>query len=156
MKAIWAVLSRAMRLKNFEISGSIGLQTENLYWDIHNFGDFQGLELIPAQDAIVMKWSALRRDNPWGYPENRFSGMNLYFDELLFLKISPRDWEMPFTEDSCVSHILKVDPNVQHDDPFFRTRKVWGDDDDFRLVFLFHSARSIEIESETVELVPVG
>jgi hypothetical protein len=144
-----------MRFKNFEITGWIELRTGNLYWDVHNFADFGGLELNPANDAVIMKWTVPKRDNPWGCYENKFSGMNLYFDDLQFLKIGPRDPDMPFTEDACVSHILKVDPNIQHDDPFIRARKVWGPDEPYRLVFLFQSARVIELESKTVELIPV-
>ena len=46
-----------MRLKNFEVSGWIELQTGNLFWDIHNSAEFEGLELVSAYDAVVMKWS---------------------------------------------------------------------------------------------------
>ena len=144
-----------MRLKNFEITGSIELCSGQLYWDIHNFADFEGLELLPANDAVVMKWTVPKRDNPWGCFENKHSGMNLYFDDLQYLKITARDPQMPFTEDACVAHILKVDPSVQHDDPFMRTRKIWDPDTPFRLVFLFQSARVIELEAGTVELIPL-
>jgi hypothetical protein len=144
-----------MNLKNFVISGSVQLQTGNLYWDIHNSAYFEGLELIPANDAVVMKWTVPKVENPWGCRENKSSGMKLYFDDLKFLKVNPRDPEMPFTEDACVRFILKVDPDIDHEDPFMRTRKMWGPNDRFRLVFLFQSARQIELESETVELIPV-
>jgi len=144
-----------MRLKNFEISGSVQFHSDNLYWDIHNSADFEGLELLPAYDAVVMRWTAPKRANPWGRPGNNSSGMKLYFDNLQFLKISPRDPDMPFTEDGCVSHILKVDPNIQHDDPFMRSWKNWGPGDSFRLVSQFQSGRTVEIESETVEFIPI-
>ena len=144
-----------MKLKNFTIAGSVELQTGNLFWDMHNFASFEGLELIPANDAVVMKWIVPNRNNPWGCRENTFSGMKLYFDDLQLLRVGPRDQEMPFTEDACVSHILKVDPLVQHDDPFMRTRNVWGTDDRFCLMFLFQSLRVIELESKTVELIPI-
>jgi|SRR5208282_3155920 len=144
-----------MKLKNFAIAGSVELQTGNLFWDMHNFASFEGLELIPANDAVVMKWTVPNRSNPWGCQENTFSGMRLYFGDLQLLRVSPRDPEMPFTEDDCVSHILKVDPEIQDDDPFMRTRNIWGSDDRFRLVFLFQSARVIELESKTVELIPI-
>jgi hypothetical protein len=144
-----------MRLKNFEISGFIELQSDNLFWDIHNSADFEGLELLPAYNAVVMKWTVPKRANPWGRPGNNSSGMKLYFDDLLFLKVSPRDPDMPFTEDGCVSHILKVDPNIQHDDPFMRTRTNWAPGDFFRLALLFQSGRVIEIESGTAELIPI-
>ena len=81
--------------------------------------------------------------------------MKLYFDDLLFLMVGPRDPDMPFTEDGCVSHILKVDPNIDHGDPFMRARENWAPGDSFRLAFLFQSGRVIEIESETVELMPI-
>jgi hypothetical protein len=144
-----------MRLKNFEISGSVQFQSDNLYWDIHNSAEFEGLELLPAYDAVVLKWTVPKWENPWGRPGNNSSGMKLYFDDLLLLKIGPRDPDMPFTEDGCVPQILKVDPSIQHDDPFMRTRKNWAPGDSFRLAFLFQSGRVIEIESETVELIPI-
>ena len=145
----------SMRLKNFEISGSVQFQSDNLYWDIHNSAEFEGLELLPAYDAVVLKWTVPKWENPWGRPGNNSSGMKLYFDDLLLLKIGPRDPDMPFTEDGCVRQILKVDPSIQHDDPFMRTRKNWAPGDSFRLAFLFQSGRVIEIESETVELIPI-
>jgi len=144
-----------MRLKNFEISGSIELRTGDLLWDIHNFADFEGLELLPACNAVVMRWTVPKEANPWGSPENKSSGMKLYFDGLQFLKISARDSDMPLTEDTCVSDILKVDPKLEYEDPFLRTRKNWAPGDSFRLAFLFQSGRVIEIESETVELIPI-
>ena len=145
-----------MKLKNFEIVSWVVMRSENVRWDIHNFGNFEGVELIPAQDAVLMKWTAYNRNRMWGSLENRFLGMNLYFDDLQFLKIGPRDPEMPFTEDGCVSAVIRVDPNVQHEDPYMRGKNVWAPEDPFRLVFLFQSARQIEIESKTVELIPVA
>lgn len=99
-----------MKLKNFEISSEIELQTGNLFWDIHNFAAFVGLELIPASNAVVMKWAVPKEGNPWGCTENRFSGMTLYFDNLRLLTLTPRDIDMPLTEDSCVAGILKWTP----------------------------------------------
>jgi hypothetical protein len=144
-----------MKLKNFEISGSIELQAGNLFWDIHNFANFEGLELIPASNAVVMKWTAPKGANPWGCYENKFSGMTLYFDNLQFLMLTPRDAGMPLTEDTCVSAILKVDPDIQHNEPYMRTRNAWGLADSFRLAFRFQSGRVIEIGSDSVELIPV-
>jgi len=143
-----------MRLKNFEISGEIELRTGNLFWDIHNFAAFVGLELIPASNALAMKWAVPNETNPWGCVENRFSGMTLYFDNLRFLTVSARDAEMPLTEDSCISAILKVDTNSQENELYMRTRTTWELNDPFRLALQFQSRRVIEIESDSVELIP--
>jgi len=58
------------------------------------------------------------------------------------------------TEDSRVSRILKVDPNISHSEPYMRGRREWQTTD-ARLVFQFQSARIIEVESENVELIPL-
>jgi hypothetical protein len=140
-----------MRFENFEIDSSIELQSGNMSWDLHNVADFLGLELLPAENAAVMKWalpSGSNRSN-----ENKFFGMELRFKNLQFLHIGARDSELPLTEDSCVWYVLKVDPAVEGTDPYMRTRRDWTPTDSFRLVFRFQSNRAIEIESETVELV---
>jgi hypothetical protein len=144
-----------VKLKNFEISSEIELQTNNLFWDIHNFATFVGLELIPASNAVVMKWVVPKGANPWGCTENRFSGMTLYFDNLRLLTLTPRDIDMPLTEDSCLAAILKVDPNIQQNELYLRTRTKWELNDSFCLAFQFQSGRVIEIGSDTVELIPL-
>ncbi len=143
-----------MRLQNFEISSSIGLQSGGLFWDIHNFANFDGLELIRSENAAVMRWSVPTASNPWGCYENRFTGMELHFKNLLFLLVGPRDAEMPMSEDSCVSAVLMVNPAIKHDDPY--VRQVQEITNSFRLAFQFQSRRVIEIESEIVGLVPIG
>jgi hypothetical protein len=76
-----------MRLENFEVRSSIELQTGNLFWDLHNFADFLGLELIPAENTAVMRWSVPSESNPWGCYENKFSGMTLRFKNLQLLHL---------------------------------------------------------------------
>ena len=141
-----------MNLRNFEVSGSIELQSGSLFWDLHNFANFDGLELIPEEDSVVMKWSVPASANPWGCYENKFKRMELVFKDLLFLHVGARDVELPMTEDSCVARIFKVDPKIHHEEPYMR--QVKHPDDDFRLAFQFQSQRVIEIESVFAELVP--
>jgi len=143
-----------MRFQNFEISSSIEFQSGGLFWDVHNFANFDGLELIRTENAAVMRWSVPSRLNPWGCYENKFTGMELHFRNLIFLLVGPRDEEMPMSEDSCVSSVLMVNPTIKHDDPFMR--QVQEITNSFRLLFQFQSKRVIEIESEMVGLVPTG
>src|SRR5580704_16502242 len=136
-----------MTLGNFEIHSSIELQTGNRFWDLHNVAHFCGLELIASENAAVMRWNATSSSNPWGPYEQKFSGMVLRFNNLKFLNISARDGDLPLTEDTCVSEVLKVDPAVENADPHRRTRRHWKASDSFRLVFRFQTGRVIEIES---------
>lgn len=144
-----------MLLQNFEICSSIELQSRGLFWDIHNFARFDGLELIRSENAALMRWSVPPSvSNPWGGYGNKFLGMELHFKNLLFLFVGPRDEEMPMSEDSCVSEVLMVNPATKHDDPYMR--QVQELTNSFRLAFQFHSGRVIEIESAIVKLVPTG
>jgi len=143
-----------MKLQNFEICSSIEFQSGGLFWDVHNFAKFDGLELIPTENAAVMRWSVPTESNPWGCYENKFTGMELHFKNLLFLLVGPRDEEMPMSEDSCVSAVLMVNPTIKRDDPYMR--QVQEITNSFRLVFQFQSRRVIEIESEIVGLAPTG
>src|SRR5438477_4192293 len=142
-----------MRLLNFGISSDIEFQSSEFFWDVHNFADFDGLELICIENAAVMRWSVdLAESNPWGSPGNKSVGMELHFKNLLFLFVGPRDEEIPMSEDTCVAAVLMVNPALKHDDPYIR--QVQEITKSFRLAFQFQSGRVIEIESETVELVP--
>src|ERR1700675_1367717 len=140
-----------MRLTNFEISSSIELQSGGLFWDLHNSADFDGLEIIPSENAAVMRWRVTTlAPNPWGCVENKFSAVELRFEKLIFLNVGPRDEELPMSEDRCVSDVLRVDPNIVHEQPHMR--QVQDLRDSFRLAFSFQSARVIEIESDIVKL----
>ena len=142
-----------MKLTNFEISSSIELQSGGLFWDLHNFANFQGLDLLPAKNVAVMRWTVPEGSNPWGCHENKFAGMSLRFVGLQFIHVTSRDKNLPLSEDTCVSDILRVDPRIVHAEP--RMRAVLEMTDLFRLAICFQSRRIIEIESETVGLIPV-
>lgn len=141
-----------MRLKNFDIPSSVELASHGLFWDLHNCAYFEGLELIQSKNAVAMTWSVLAA-HPWGGPKNDFAGVQLFFDNVSYLHVGPRDHEMPMSEDSCVAAILRVDPKTANEDP--HKRQVHNQISHFRLVFVFWSQRTVEIESETVELIPL-
>jgi len=147
-----------MKLLNFDLSlpsHSHELTSLGLDWDMHNFADFVGLELMPETNSAVMRWIVPDATNPWGCTRNKFSGCELRFSNLKYLQVTDRDLELPLTEDSCLAGVSKVDIK-RTEPPEFRTRKLWNSDDEFCLWFHFQSRRDIVIDSETVELVPLA
>jgi hypothetical protein len=74
-----------MKLENFEIHSSIELQSENFLWDLQNVAAFRGLELIPSENAAVMRWTLPSGPNPSDRDGSEFSGMTLCFKNLQFL-----------------------------------------------------------------------
>ena len=143
-----------MKLENFEICpSSIELKMGSSFLDLHNVFGFRGLELIPSEDAAVMRWNVPSNSNHSRIHEMKFSSLTLRFKNLQFLHVGGRDGDLPVTEDTCLWYVLKVDPNMENVDPYMRTHREWKSADSFRLVFAFQSHRMIEIESETVELI---
>jgi hypothetical protein len=140
-----------MKLLNFAIDSSIELISNGLIWDLHNCGKFEGLDLLVNENSVLMKWTAAY---PWSGHGNNFSGVNLLFKDLCFLEISPRDDEMPLTEDGCVAEMFQVALEGRGKDPRLRTLTEWNSD--FHLFFGFRGGRTIEIGSRTVGLIPVA
>jgi hypothetical protein len=140
-----------VRLLNFKLEKpSFGIELLGLgfVWDLHNSGEFVGVEFIAESNTVVMKWSLL------GHLATKYSGCDLVFKNLKQMVVTPRDEALPLSEDRCVSGVSMVVPDG--DAPAqYRIKSAWNTNDPFGLLFEFQSGRSIEIEAETVELVAV-
>ncbi len=138
-----------MKLENFEIASSIALRSEGKLWDLHNSAHFRGLQVLSNDNAADINWSSAKAP---GLPDRQ--SVQLFFKGLQFIQVTAGDGELPLKEDKCVSDVVKVDPNVQHSDPYWRP--ALESSDQFRLVFCFQGGRSIEIESDAVSLIVIS
>lgn len=140
-----------MELVNFELSQpsfSIEFVGLGFVWDLHNSGKFLGITMNPDDNTAVMRWKV------GGHPQTKYSACDLVFAGLKLVIVSPRDEELPYSEDLCVTGISKIIP--EHRERLgYRTKREWTVDDPFHLLFEFQSRRSIEISSETVELIGI-
>src|SRR5712664_1832346 len=94
-----------MRLLNFELGRSVyPIEIEGLgrSWDLHNQAEFRSLSFDPLANTIVMEWFI--------GPDMPYSALRLLFANVRTLQISPRDGEVPATEDYCLSYLAKVVP----------------------------------------------
>lgn len=140
-----------MKLLNSELSEpsfAIELVGPGFVWDLHNSGDFLGLELRADDNTAIMRWTV------GGYSAAKYSGCELVFRNLKLIIVSERDQELPLSEDTCISGISKIVPDggIKTE---YRTRHHWSADDSFHLFFKFQSQRTIEIDAETVELLGI-
>jgi hypothetical protein len=110
-----------VKLQDFEIISSIELRSDNGIWDLHNCGNFDGVELLATENAAIMRWSTAY---PWRGLENNFSGLELRFKDLEFLRVRPRDPDLPLSEDTCVSDIVRVDPILRTMIPIYATQET--------------------------------
>jgi len=138
-----------MRLLNFKLANSrhpIELEGLEHSWDLHNQGEFLNLIFDPFANKIVMEWFTGQ--------DVRYSALKLLFNHVRRLEISPRDEELPPSEDYCLSYVAKVASRSAKYDESNVNRKS-EEEDPFHLFFEFRSGRTIEIDSDTVELVAV-
>ena len=98
-----------MKFLNFELSKpsfAIELVGLGFVWDLHNSGDFLGLELRADDNTAIMRWTA------GGYSAAKYSGCELILRNLKLMIVSERDHELPLSEDTCISGISKIVPDA--------------------------------------------
>ena len=141
-----------MKLINFELESpfaTITLKGLGCEWDLHNCADFVGFSFNAGDNSLALAWDASSPEgNTWGDPENNAKGCKLIFRNVTFIHMSRRDEAYPHSEDLCLSSVSKVIPNTAE----YRYQDKWGEDEEFNLLFEFHSERSLEIGAESVEL----
>ena len=104
-----------MNLVNFSIAKEpalICLEVEGQVLDLHNFFNFEGVYQNLAERTVSLVW----RDN--GNSPVRFeaNGFELYFEEVNYFEVTPRDIEIPdFGEDLCLDGmaLLKGDESTE-------------------------------------------
>ena len=86
--------------RDFEIKDGIYLLQSPHELDLHNNFDFQGLDYSVEHRTLWLRWRRSRGD--WvaaGTP----ASVSVEFREVSEFRFLPRDAELPFTEDDCVS-----------------------------------------------------
>jgi hypothetical protein len=139
-----------MRLLNIKkIDGHVTeIHTVDNVYEIHNDADFSELIYDVSQKRIVLTWLYPSKwfieksnwlNNDRYLQQHDIKGKNqrkiaLIFDLVSHLEIQPRDVEIPFTEDNCVSNIeIEEENGLIHN-----------------ITFEFQSGMELSIISDTV------
>jgi len=119
-------------------------------WDLHNVMSFVGLRMSSGSNVLTCEWvcEPLMR--------GIYSGCELRFSGLKWLKVSRRDDELPLSEDFCVAHVSML-PRSRHlsHEQLAHHESASNEDEQCSLVLHFQSQRDIVIEADSVELVPL-
>ena len=86
--------------RNYEIVDGIYLVQENYELDLHNNFEFKSLDYSVEERMLSLKWTCSKgswvsRDTP--------KVVTIEFNEVSELRFMPRDTDMPFTKDNCIS-----------------------------------------------------
>jgi len=85
---------------DFEIKNGIYLLQSPHELDLHNNFDFQGLDYSVEHRTLLLRWR--RSHGDWvavGTP----ASVSVEFREVSEFRFLPRDAELPYTEDDCIS-----------------------------------------------------
>ena len=86
--------------RDFDIRDGIYLCQPPHELDLHNNFDFCGLHYSIGERFLSLHW---RRSNGGWVPAGTPSSVDIEFREVSEFRFLPRDAELPFTEDDCVS-----------------------------------------------------
>ena len=86
--------------RNFEIKDGIYLSQTSFELDLHNNFIFCGLEYSIEERILLLNWRRSKGD--W-VSANTPTAISIEFCEVSEFRFLPRDKELPFSEDDCVS-----------------------------------------------------
>ena len=128
-----------MKLDGFKLH-SIYLDTDSESFDLHNCFDFIGLEYDVSARTLRLRWT------PSAYaPQGEQRSITVTFQQVTNFFAEPRDPEMPFTEDDCLSDVCFALPEAPTDECFSTDATPTPDLD---YVFTFMSGFSFRVHSD--------
>ena len=135
---------------NFQLIENYGLNCENRHIDLHNNFNFIHFEFNIETMTLVLKW--VKSPSDW-VQEDELPHLALLHKNVSYLNVSPRDPEMPLSEDSCLSNVTFF-PSSSRDisDSIFDKSFPNGDDD---ILYMFQSGQVIRVHCEEIELITV-
>lgn len=135
-----------MRLLNFTFLNepyAVEIHALDCIWDLHNVANFEGLCQDLRSSSVEMRWRINRDFALQDYPAESFG---IRFNGVGYLEITPRDPEMPHSEDECLNSVSRVLVG----EPLPRNPEAVGDKE-FHLLFEFHGGQKVRVGAETVE-----
>lgn len=137
-----------MRAENFFIIGSVAIEYNGSYLDLHNNFDFTALSYEVSTRRVVLEWN--KNLGEWARAEN-YERLKLLFENVSIFCIHPRNSSQPFSEDDCLSYIGYLHPDdIELMEGFLPPEQS---ENNYHLVLSFESGLVIKLYSETVKLI---
>ena len=86
--------------EHFTLKNSIYLVADGVELDLHNDYNFVGLDYSIEKRVLILRW--VRNPGEWVAHDSP-AEVELEYREVQRFEFRPRDLEMPFTEDDCLS-----------------------------------------------------
>ena len=113
---IWelqAIFNDPQMKANFILYQNYAIHFDNKHLDLHNNFDFEEFFYNIEKRQLTLHWKGVKAD--W-VPADNPSKLIITIYEVGFLKIVPRDNEMPFSEDTCLNDLTYYSSSEREED----------------------------------------
>jgi hypothetical protein len=166
-----------MHLSNFSLITDasahgwlIALNAYGVEWDLHNYADFDGFDYSTTKTSLptlTLNWHIAERVIEWRnvlgvpnaqgipiYPSNRFC---IFFSDVDYLEVAPRDSEMPDDEDKTISSVSCIESSEASTD-YIESGAISCYQPDketfsYHLVFRFRGGQFIRVGAKEAEFI---
>lgn len=134
---------------NFEIENNYALSFNGKHIDLHNNFNFWGFEYDVTKMTAILRWE--KSTEQWAIRET-ITGLSICHRNVTYMHVTPRDSEMPTTEDSCLKDITYLPIELRNnEDEFVLSSKLPEPNED--IVYRFQSEQCITINCHEIELI---
>ncbi|MBK8640747.1 MAG: hypothetical protein IPN15_00600 [Saprospiraceae bacterium] len=141
-----------MVLTNFDIDkkDSIALNYKGQYLDLHNNFDFRSYHYDTSANCFELTWTRSHED----WANEKICGFKLVFREVRFLKFRERDNSLPLTEDTCLSDIGFLPPEMRDDFDIIISREAnYKNDNNDDLNIVFQGGQGIKVNCTYADFI---
>lgn len=135
---------------NFKIIENYALSYQGRHIDLHNNYEFTGMEYSTRKMTLTLRW--IKSSGDW-IKDDELLQLMLVHKSVSYLSISPRDLEMPFSEDSCLSDITFFPSSARDVNDSIISKTLPAVEDD--ILYIFQSEQIIRVHCEEIELITI-
>lgn len=130
---------------NFILYQNHAIHFDNKHLDLHNDFDFKGFSYNIERRQLSLNWKGT---NAGWVADGNPSKVVITIYEVEFLKIAPRDNEMPFSEDTCLSDLTYYSSSERDQDECVYEQEKPTENDD--IIFKFQSGQVIRAKGSEI------
>ena len=132
---------------NFILYRNYAIHFEDKYLDLHNNFDFEGFSYNVKQRALTLNWKGAEAS--W-IPVDNPSQLTITISDVEFLRVTPRDSEVPFSEDTCLMDWTYYSSLERDEEDCVCDQEKPTENDD--IIFKFQSGQTIRAKGSSLKV----
>lgn len=132
---------------NFILYQNYAIHFENKHLDLHNNFLFEEFSYNTEKRQLILKWKGTKAD--W-VPADNPRKLVITINEVEFLKIIPRNYKIPFSEDNCLNDLTYYlsSKRDEHECVYGQEKPTENDD----IIFKFQGGQIIRAKGSEIKV----